>query len=104
MGFLGQSSIAKPFPVTILAAGFQVRGTLQCIGLVQTFLNDEQKAVFSLLEVALYGVEKGNPAASITLPELHIRKDQCQVIAFESEMAREETGLLPRTEPLATYT
>jgi hypothetical protein len=104
MGFLGQTSNMRQTPVMVLMPGFQARCTLTSVGLMQTFINDEQKSVFSLQEVSLYGLERGNPAVSMTLPELHVRKDQVHALIFDSALSREESGLLPRTESLAAYT
>jgi hypothetical protein len=54
--------------------------------------------------VTLYGLESDNPAASISIPELIVRKDQCHALIFEQNLSRDESGLLPRAEPLALYT
>jgi hypothetical protein len=104
MGFLDASALMKQTQVTILTAGFQIRCTLRSMGLMQTFLNDEQKALFTLDDVTLFGLEMGNPATSIRLAELHIRKEQIHLIAFPTMLSRDESGLLPRTETLAVYT
>jgi hypothetical protein len=104
MGFFEQGSTAKNLPVTVLLAGFQVRCTLQVMGILQTFLNDEQKSVFTLKQVALYGLESDNPAVSMDLDELYVRKDACQVIAFDRMFDKDNTGLMPRAEHVAVYT
>jgi hypothetical protein len=104
MGFLDQASTVKAMPVTVLLPGFQARCTLQVFGVVQTFINDEQKGVFPLRQVTLHGLEVGNPAVSMELDELHVPKDRCQAIAFETMLSQEQTGLMPRTERLVAYT
>jgi hypothetical protein len=103
MGFLEQSE-TKQTPIVILTPGFQVEATLNSVGLMQTFLNDDTKAVFTLTDVTLYGLEQGNPAASVALDELFLRKDECHAVAFPEILPREESGLLPRTELMAAYT
>ena len=104
MGFLDQASTMKEIPAVVLTAGFQAHCTMEVLGILQTFLNDEQKAVFALKDVTLYGLEAGNPARSMTLDELYVRKDVCHLIAFEQSFPQEETGLMPRIEQLAVYT
>jgi hypothetical protein len=104
MGLFQQSAFVKEFVVTMLCAEFQAQGTLKVLGSVQTFINDEQKSVFALFNTSLFGVERGNPATSTQIPELYIRKDRVQAIAFSIPLTREESGLLPRIEPLVAYT
>jgi hypothetical protein len=104
MGFFEQSTAAQPYPVTALLSGFQAQCTLDVFGLLQTFLNDETKGTFTLKQVLLYGLEVGNPAASMSLSELYIRKDECHALAFDQALPHEQTGLMPRTEPVAVYT
>ncbi len=104
MSFLDASALMKQTQVTVLMGGFQARCILKSMGLIQTFLNDEQKALFSLDDVTLFGLEMGNPATSIRLAELHVRKAQIHLLAFPTALSREESGLLPRTETLAVYT
>ncbi|MBI5961273.1 MAG: hypothetical protein HY866_21220 [Chloroflexi bacterium] len=105
MGFFEQQgSTAKNLPVTVLLAGFQAQCILQVMGILQTFLNDEQKAVFALKQVALHGLEVDNPAASMSLPELYVRKEECHAIAFDRMFEKDDTGLMPRPEQVAVYT
>jgi hypothetical protein len=104
MGFSGQGSTTKALPVAVLMPGFQARCTLQVFGMVQTFINDEQKSVFPLKQVTLHGLEVGNPAVSMELDELVVAKDRCQALAFEAMLPQEQTGLMPRTERLVVYT
>jgi len=104
MGIFDQSSLTKQNPATVLLSGFQVRCTLHSIGMMQTFLNDELKPVLTLHQASVLGLQRGNPATSMLLPELYVRKDQCHMIAFEQMFSQEETGLMPRVEALAIYT
>ena len=104
MSFFDQVSTGKEIPATILLEQFQVRCQLAVIGMLQTFLNDDQKDVLSLHGVTMHGLDAGNPARSMQLQGLFAHKRSCHVVAFESAMSQEETGLLPRTERLAVYT
>jgi hypothetical protein len=104
MGLFQQSALTKEFKVTILSAEFQAQGTIRVLGNVQTFINDEQKSVIALYNATLFGVERGNPATSTQIPELYVRKDRIQVMAFELALNRDESGMLPRVEPLVAYT
>jgi hypothetical protein len=101
---MGMQGTTKLLSVTMLMPGFQASGTIQIIGQLQTFVNDDQKAVFQLRDVTLYGLERGNPATSISLPELYVRKDQCHALILDREMPQEETGLMQRVEQIAGYT
>lgn len=104
MSILDQNSLTKQNPVTVLLPGFEVRCVLQSIGMMQTFLNDELKPILTLHRANVLGLARGNPARSMSLPELYVRKDQCHAIAFEQVLSQEESGLMPRVEPLAIYT
>jgi hypothetical protein len=104
MTMLDQAQAATPIAATVLTAGFQVRCTLRVMGMLQTFINDDQKGVFTLHDVTLHGLEQGNPAVSMTARDLFIGKSQCQMIAFQDSMSQEQTGLMPRIEQLAVYT
>lgn len=104
MGFLDGASTTKTFPATVLTQEFQARCMLNVIGLVQTFLNDEQRAVFPLQKAAVYGMERGNPATSMQIPELFVRKSMVHVIMFEQTFSSEDMGLMPRAERVAVYT
>lgn len=104
MGFLDQQSSGKAVRITMLTSGFQVEGTLHIMGLTQTFLNDETKGVFALTDATMYGLVAGNPATSVHVEELYVRKRECHAVIFSELLSRDESGLLPRTEPLAAYT
>lgn len=103
MGFLEQSN-QRETQVTVLTAGFQATGTLVSVGLMQTFINDDTKATFSLHDVTLYGLERGNPATGAQISELYVRKDEVHALAFAEMLSRDESGLMAREEPLAAYT
>jgi hypothetical protein len=103
MGFFEGTNL-REIPITILLPGFQVRGTLMGYGLMQTFINDEQKGVFTVRNASVNGLEAGNPASSMSLPEMYIRKEQCHALIFEQGLSHEESGLLSRTEAMAVYT
>jgi hypothetical protein len=104
MGFLDQTSTIKAMPVTVLTPGFQARCTLQVLGVVQTFLNDEQRSVFPLKKVTLHGLQAGNPAVSMQLEDLYVSKGQCHAIAFETMLDQDQSGLMPHKERMAVYT
>jgi hypothetical protein len=104
MGFLGQTTNMKEMPVTVLMPGFQARCILPVMGMVQTFLNDDQRGVFPLKDVTLHGLEAGNPAVSMQLDSLFVPKENCQAIAFESMLDQDQSGLMPHTERMAVYT
>ncbi|MBP8972324.1 MAG: hypothetical protein KBH93_00500 [Anaerolineae bacterium] len=104
MDLLAHGSAQAQTFVTVLLRGFQARGQLAIVGMLQTVLNDEQKDTFSLHGVTLYGLEPGNPARSMQLDGLFVHKAACHMIAFNTMLPHEQTGLLPRTERLAVYT
>jgi hypothetical protein len=104
MGFLDQVSTTTEMAVTVLLPGFQAQCALPVMGMTQTYLNDDQKGVFTLKSVRLFGLEGDNPAASMTLDQLFVRKDQCHAIAFSAMLPGEHSGLMPRTERVVVYT
>lgn len=104
MGFLDHGSMTRQHSVTVLTAGFQINCTLHAIGTIQTFLNDEQKDSLTLFDATMYGLRSDNPAASVAVPELHIRKPMIAAILFDAMLPQEEVGLLSRKVPVAAYT
>ncbi len=104
MGFFEQTSTHKPKRATLLIPGYQLQGDLEVMGMIQTFLNDETKGTFTIKNVTVHGLEPHNPAASMQIKELYVRKDQVLALVFAEAISREEMGLMPRTETLATYT
>lgn len=104
MSFLDQATTSRTAQVTVLTPGFQATATLKIFGMLQTFLNDEQRPVLTLLDAGVYGLERGNPAASLRVPELYVPKHECHAVVFHEEIAAEQLGLMPRAESLAVYT
>ena len=104
MSFFEHAANMREIPTTILLPGFMAEGTLHVRGMLQTYINDEQRPVLSLYDASLYGLEQGNPARSVRVPELFLRKDVCQAIAFRETFSQEDVGLKPRSERLAAYT
>jgi hypothetical protein len=104
MGFLSQASNLKEMPVTVLTSGFQARCILPVMGVFDTFINDDQKNVLPLKNVTLYGLESGNPAASMKLDMLYVRKPHVHAIAFEQALPQDQIGLMPRVEQMVLYT
>lgn len=104
MSFFEQTSAMKQMVATVLIPGYQIRGNLQVLGMIQTFMNDESKGVFTIKGAQVFGLESHNPAASMQIEEMYIRRDQVLALAFDQEFSHEETGLLPRTEQIAAYT
>jgi hypothetical protein len=104
MGFLDQATTTREIPVTVLLPGFQARCELQVYGMLQMFINDDQKPVFPLKNVTLYGLEAGNPAVSMSVGEIFALKAQCQAVVLDSMFSHEDTGLMARIERLVVYT
>jgi hypothetical protein len=104
MGFLDQATTTRDIPITVLLPGFQARCVLQVYGMVQMFINDDQKAVFPLREVTLHGLEAGNPAISMNVGEVFALKAQCHALVFDAMLSHEDTGLMARIERLVVYT
>jgi hypothetical protein len=104
MGFLDQATTTRDLPVVVLLPGFQARCELQVYGMLQMFVNDDQKAVFPLRNVTLHGLEAGNPAVSMNLDEMFVVKAHCHALAFDTTLSQEDTGLMARIERLVVYT
>lgn len=100
---LGQSNI-RQIQATILMQGFQIHGMVDVYGPVAMFVNDDQRTVFTVQDVTVYGVQAGNPARSMHLSELYIPKREVHLITFEGSFTREDTMTLPRQEHLTVYT
>lgn len=90
--------------VSIITSGFQARGKLHSMGILQTYLNDDQKTTLTLYGAEVIGYDPNNPATRITPEELVLRKAACSIIAFESRLPSEQWMLMPRTESLVIYT
>jgi hypothetical protein len=91
------------YPVTILTDTLQARGALHSFGVMQTFVNDDQKPTLQLFSTEMFGFDPGNPATRITAEEVFIRKQMCQLIAFEAVPTAGQIAVMPRTEMLAMY-
>ena len=104
----GDIPIAGPsiteFAITLFTANFQVRGAIHSPGVLQTFMNDEQRPTLVVYNADAIGFEATNPAARASVPELIVRKVACQVVAFDRRPSPDQYTLLPRAEPAAIYT
>jgi hypothetical protein len=103
MGFLGQAE-SRSVRTTVLTARFQIQCTLEIFGSVQVYVNDDQKHIFDLHDATLYGVEVGNPARSMRVPTMHVRKDEVHALVFDETLSREDALLMPRPEHVTAYT
>lgn len=90
-------------PVSVLTTTFQVRGTLNIVGLVMTFINDEQKASFNIMQCGVTGLQNTNPAAQMSHDEMIMLKRQVHVLAFE-DTPPAGIQLSARSEYLMLYT
>lgn len=104
MSFFEQTSAMREMVATLLTPGYQVRGDLQVLGMIQTFMNDETKGIFTVKNAQVHGLEPQNPAASMEIAELYVRRDQTLLLALDEEIPPEQTGLMPREEQIAAYT
>jgi len=88
--------------VTVITSEFQVKGKLRILGMIGTFLNDEQKPT-----LVIYGAEmvqmEANSRIRVTKDEVVISKSAAQVVAFDTLPQQGSIALLPRTESLAMY-
>ena len=90
--------------VTVFTALFQVRGKLRVAGILQTFLNDESKSSFSILDAEIITFDANSPALRMSQAEFVIMKQYADVIAFDQPPAQGAISFLPRTELLTVYT
>jgi hypothetical protein len=90
-------------PVAILTDSFQIRGKLAILGTFLTFLNDEAKPTFDILNPVVIGVSTSNPAAQMSQSEMFILKRAVHALCIESGVPQGVT-LPPRTELLMAYT
>jgi hypothetical protein len=89
---------------TVLTSTFQVRGKLHILGVMQTFVNDEQKPTLSVYNADVLGFDLTNPAARMTQPEVVINKRYASIIALESVPPQGQLSILTRIEQLMMYT
>jgi hypothetical protein len=98
MGIAGPNFIEVG--VTIFTSAFQMRGTLQVLGTLQTFINDEQKPTFTLYNAEALGTT--NPV-KMSQQELVVSKRSVQCLLFDTMPPQGSIALLPRQEPLVVY-
>ncbi len=89
---------------SVLTSTFQVRGKLHVLGVMQTFMNDEQKPTLSIYASDVLGIDASNPAAHMTQPEIIITKRYASIVALETMPEQGQLSLLARTEQLIMYT
>jgi hypothetical protein len=92
------------YPITLLTSTFQVRGKLHVLGVMQTFLNDDQKPTISLFNADVIGFNISNPAARMTQPEVIISKESATIIALDAVPPQGQITMLSRVELLMMYT
>jgi hypothetical protein len=88
----------------VFTAGFQIQGTLHVLGILQTFVNDDQKPTLIVYGAEALGLEPTNPAARLTQQELIVNKRSIQIIGFPTPPPQGSLTLLARGEPLVMYT
>jgi hypothetical protein len=89
---------------TVLTSTFQVRGKLHVLGVMQTFLNDEQKPTLSVYNADVIGLNVNNPAAHMTQPEVILNKRYAAIVALEAMPPQGQLSILARAEQLMMYT
>ena len=89
---------------TVLTSTFQVRGKLHVLGVLQTFMNDEQKPTLSVYNADVIGLNASNPAAHMTQPEVIITKRYASIVALEAMPPQGQLSILSRSEQLMMYT
>src|SRR5262245_60799986 len=88
---------------TVLTSTFQVRGKLHVLGVMQTFMNDEQKPTLSVYNADVIGLNVNNPAAHMTQPEVILNKRYTAIVALEAMPAQGQLSILARAEQLMMY-
>ena len=88
--------------VTVITSSFQVKGKLRILGMVGTFLNDDQKPTLVIYDAEMTQLE-ANSRIRVTKEEIVISKHAAQVVAFDETPLAGTIALLPRTETLAVY-
>ncbi len=89
---------------TVLTSTFQVRGKLHVLGVLQTFINDEQKPMLVVYSADVLGFDPTNPAARMSQAEMIVNKRHATIVALETMPAQGQLSLLTHTEPLMLYT
>src|SRR5258706_15244346 len=88
--------------VVVLTSAFQIRGALKMMGVLQTFMNDDQKGTLTIHEAEVTGIEAGNPVR-MSQPQVIVNKRAAQVILFDEGLPQGTLTLLPRAEGLVMY-
>jgi hypothetical protein len=101
MDNVGQPNFVE-MGVTVFTSAFQMRGTLQVLGVMQTFLNDDQKPTFTLHGAEVLGVSAANPV-KMNQREVIVTKRSIQCLLFDTMPPQGAMALLPRQEPLVVY-
>jgi hypothetical protein len=90
--------------VVLFTSGFQIQGTLHVLGVLQTFVNDDQKPSLVVYGADAMGFDVTNPAARLTQAEMIVSKKSMQLIAFPAPPPSGSITLLARGEALVMYT
>lgn len=90
--------------VAVLTPLFQIRGSMQVLGNLQTYLNDDQRPTFSVQTASVLGLAMSNPAAQMSQAEMFVLKQEAHVIAIEGVPPAGAIMLQPRFESLVLYT
>lgn len=101
--FTGEPTFVE-YGATILTSTFQVRGKLRVLGVMQTFLNDEQKPTLSVYNADLIGFNISNPAARMSQPEVFVSKESASIVALEAIPPQGQIMVQSRYEALMMYT
>lgn len=88
--------------VTVITSSFQIRGKLHILGMIGTFLNDEQKPTVVVYGAEMLGLE-ANSRIRVNKDEVVISKRAALVIAFDELPPQGTLAMLPRMENLAVY-
>jgi hypothetical protein len=89
---------------TVLTSAFQVRGKLHVLGIMQTFLNDEQKPTLVVYGADVIGFNANNPVGRMSQPEIVVTKRDAAVLALEAIPQQGQLTLQPHSEQLMLFT
>jgi hypothetical protein len=101
MGSVGQPEFVE-IGVTIFTSAFQMRGKLHVLGVMQTFINDEQKPTFTLHNAEVLGTSATNPV-KMSQHEVIISKRSIQCLLFDVMPPQGSMAMLPRQETIVAY-
>src|SRR5258708_10134678 len=88
--------------VAIFTGTFQVRGTIHVLGMLFTFVNDDQKSTFVVYNAEVVGVDATNPVR-MNQPEMIVNKRDSGLVLFETTPPQSSISLPPRAAPLVAY-